>query len=761
MGVAIGPSMSCRRIRSTILFVTLAGCSSAPSAGEDVDANQLAHGEKPAASEVRCDALIVGGGLGGIAAAEELGGRGVSVCLTEQTQLLGGVYTAQGTVIDSLFREMSASFYGLENDVLDHYASLHPGEPRTVNPGDCRRFRSCWEPAVGASTIEHTILPRYPTVHVYKQHRPIAAMVTGGRLASVTFERADHTTVVMRAGITIDATDLGDLYPLANVPFRVGRDPKSTFNEPSALDDAGDPDCVQRMTWVFALERTQDDDANLIPMPPGYSAAKYRQPHDPEVPKYDIDRVTAPGKTWWDWRRYLAPDRIDSSGNHVGVRGAPDIASVNYFHESDFAVDRSFCGPLGCNAITANHANQTAIFADAKNHALGFLYYLQRDVWRPDGVRGYRNLRLRPDVMGTNDGMAAYPYIREGRRLRAVHTVTQNDFVGLGLSQPHFADSIGINKYQTDIHGCPRSTLTPEGEVEGLPPDPSFGALDMQIPFGALVPETMNGLLAGNSRNMGVSHIANGSLRIHPAEWNVGRAAGVAAGIVLEHDVEPRQVLASERWLRLLQQRLLTSPGSGPVMWAHDVLTDDRGWTALQMVGVAGVMGGYADDTDHPDTNLTRAQSALIVMRELGLTPVTTCPTPPARPTFSDVPCDYFAYGAIQVLHDRGIISGYSDGTFHPGAEVTRAQLAKIVATGDCSVDSSLCFDPRHPPANPNYADVGTSDWFYASVAIDKAHGYFRGTDADGHVFVPAASVTRREAAIWFYDHLRLRLGLE
>jgi hypothetical protein len=48
------------------------------------------------------------------------------------------------------------------------------------------------------------------------------------------------------------------------------------------------------------------------------------------------------------------------------------------------------------------------------------LYWLQTEAPRPDGGTGWKGMRLRPDVVGTEDGLAKYPYIRASRRIRAL-----------------------------------------------------------------------------------------------------------------------------------------------------------------------------------------------------------------------------------------------------------------------------------------------------------------------------------------------------
>ena len=89
-----------------------------------------------------------------------------------------------------------------------------------------------------------------------------------------------------------------------------------------------------------------------------------------------------------------------------------------------------------------------------------------------------------------------------------------------------------------------------------------------------------------------------------------------------------------------------------------------------------GVISGYADGTFRPGSNVTRAQLSKMVVLARGWN--LACP-PTAH--FSDVPTDspYFCF--VETAFNHGIISGYADGTFHPGNNATRGQISKIVYT--------------------------------------------------------------------------------
>ncbi len=52
----------------------------------------------------------------------------------------------------------------------------------------------------------------------------------------------------------------------------------------------------------------------------------------------------------------------------------------------------------------------------------------------------------------------------------------------------------------------------------------------------------------------------------------------------------------------------------------------------------------------------------------------------PPFPTFDDVPSDHWSYGFVEAAASRAVIGGYTDGTFRPNNPLTRAQLSKILA---------------------------------------------------------------------------------
>jgi hypothetical protein len=111
---------------------------------------------------------------------------------------------------------------------------------------------------------------------------------------------------------------------------------------------------------------------------------------------------------------------------------------------------------------------------------------------------------------------------------------------------------------------------------------------------------------------------------------------------------------------------------------------------------------------------------------------------------FSDVDLDNPFYSYIKCLYCRGIISGYADGTFRPGNDITRGQMAKIVS-------NSAGF--YEPVSGQVYTDVPPSHTFYSYImrltSRNIATGYGNPADCATGVpcFRPEQSITRGQMA--------------
>ena len=174
---------------------------------------------------------------------------------------------------------------------------------------------------------------------------------------------------------------------------------------------------------------------------------------------------------------------------------------------------------------------------------------------------------------------------------------------------------------------------------------------------------------------------------------------------------------------------IVPGPGPGPNPGG-----DDGGTPALNRRDHYAYIIGYPDGNVHPQGKITRAEVATIFFRLLR-DPVRTQYWSQTN-SYSDVAGDKWYNNAISTLSNMGIICGYPDGTFRPGAPITRAELTKIAA--------SFFADPRVAREyDGRFSDVKGSEWYiaYLMKAIEEAliYGYPDGT------FGPNRPITRAE----------------
>ena len=221
-------------------------------------------------------------------------------------------------------------------------------------------------------------------------------------------------------------------------------------------------------------------------------------------------------------------------------------------------------------AITQSDAAARQLHWEASRQlSLSFMYWMQTEAPRPDGGQGWPGLRMRGDIVGTADGLAKYPYIREARRIQSEFTILEQHLTrearraiasdkNAPLQAAEFADSVGVGYYALDLH--PRVGGANYLDLESLP---------FQIPLGSLIPQRITNLIAGG-KTIGTTHISNGCYRLHPVEWNIGEAAGWLAAFCMERKLLPKQVRSQDGVLREFQQ-LLTQNGI-QLQWDKSIL---------------------------------------------------------------------------------------------------------------------------------------------------------------------------------------------
>lgn len=171
--------------------------------------------------ELKSDILIVGGGLGGVAAALAAARMGRTVILTEETRWLGGQLTSQAVPPDEhpWIEETgaTASYSLLRRKIRDYYRRNYPllddsAADVLLNPGMGFVSPLCHEPRVALAALEEMIAPHRAnqTITVMTRFVPVAAETDGDVVNSVTLEGLDDgERIVITAPFIIDATEVG------------------------------------------------------------------------------------------------------------------------------------------------------------------------------------------------------------------------------------------------------------------------------------------------------------------------------------------------------------------------------------------------------------------------------------------------------------------------------------------------------------------------------------------------------------------------
>ena len=190
-----------------------------------------------------------------------------------------------------------------------------------------------------------------------------------------------------------------------------------------------------------------------------------------------------------------------------------------------------------------------------------------------------------------------------------------------------------------------------------------------------------------------------------------------------------------------------------------DVPCDHFAWRFVEAVAREGIAAGFPDGTYRPANDVNRGQMAVFLARSADgvLSDFAAFSPPPCgSETFSDVPCDFFAYKFIEYIVTKGIASGFKDGTYRPGNGVNRGQMAVFLARLRDIADGDFATFTPPPCGSETFPDVNCKFVVYKFVEYIVTKGMTAGFP-DG-TYQPNVIVTRAQMAVFITRAVNLPL---
>lgn len=599
---------------------------------------------KAANTSLEADLLIVGGSESACAAAVQAARLGVKrIVLVNDIKWLGGEFSAEGVgCLDewTLVKGRHANFprSGLFSEVVQRIRAHNTVKYGMASPGNAFCGTETIEPAAAAKIFEELVEPyvKSGALRIERTWQPVNVITVNGRVTGVEFEPAmdGQARLTVKAKMTMDASDWGDVIRLSGAKYGAGPDLRSRFGEPSApesFDEAGAQE-MNPLSWCLVLRETGGKDAT-IPKPASYDGRSFAA-LDGIPPWVDSDMSTgmysATGNSPYTHRRLV--DRW-----HNGFAPGTEATFLNY-PTQDYplcqlpqrvvdALEKDEPGASKKNFVNLTPGQRAIVFADIKEHALGMLYHLQTAVHDRVGdfPQSFRYMAL-TDEFGTVDRLPPKPYVREGLRLEALYMVREQD-IRAGGRQPAWAkampaDAVFGFQFNIDFHPTRRKFLTEDrnGPWQNVH-TPSRGwhtDTDRAVfPLRGVVPVEMKGLI-GAGKNIGVSSVVQSALRLHGQMMHAGQAGATLAWMCLRDGMEPRDIAGDMAKVRELQLKLVRGCGGpGLLLWPwHDLAPEAAYFEAANMLAVRGIWQPEGTNLFfEPEKPVTRRELARLMVR--------------------------------------------------------------------------------------------------------------------------------------------------
>ena len=581
--------------------------------------------------EKHFDLIVIGATPGGIACAVSAAREGLKVLLTHYHDHIGGILSSGLSTLDTQFTGRRCNILSeFCEGVLDHYGSKY-GED-SDEYGSCLRRapsqtwvdqettavaeedrpledtsrgyygRLHYEPHVGEAVISG-LVERERLITIERGCYPFSVKRAGRKVESVILRYFDSRPDLQVSGpIFVDATYEGDVAAAAGVPYHVGRESRDEYGEIHAGKLFASLQFASIGKGGFPREAVEGK-LNLIPYDGciGELFAGSTGEGDTKVQAYNLriclscdpdNRVLPEKPPLYDREIFLKMRSRWGLGTRL-ANGKMKWNAANLPGGADQYPDGDW-------------ATRKAILQRHRDHALGFLYFLQHDEAVPRTLREEaQKWSLAKDEFADNGNIPYELYVREARRTIGRYVFTEHDATlasGLDRAPIHY-DSIAIAEHPMDSHSV-SFEAQPGSRHDGKILLSEF-TRPSQIPFRTLLPKAIDNLMV--TVCLSSSHVGWGTLRLEPVLMHVGESAGLAAALALKtgssvSDIELDQL-----------QRVLVENGVMITFFNDFDMAENKAWVAaVQYFGTKGFFVDYNARPEEPLTEITARRWAEI-----------------------------------------------------------------------------------------------------------------------------------------------------
>lgn len=457
-----------------------------------------------------CDVAVIGGGVGGCAAAIEAARQGLHTTLFEKGVTLGGLAT------NGYVPQIAGGIEGICLEFTQRLDAI--GQLRKIDPSKNYYRNPSFEPEYGKLVLEDMLFEAGSRI-IYDA-TCIDVEMDGSMIQAAIFYTKGGL-VQVKAKIFIDATGDGDVAALAGSPYEVGGQDFAGLNMST----------TQGTRWAGAnldqyLQAEADWKQGQLaqgvekPLPLAYVLEEEAIKRG-EIARHVCNRNSG-------FFRVLLPNTPNDNAEFV-----------------TFSFHSYYCHNTDVEDITRQILEQHQLIKQfhhfLKNNVPGFAALRLVGTGSLPGVRDSRRLfgeymlKAADVACGTKfaDGIARFPEMFDS------HHPTNPDWVF--MRHIHIPAPAGSAVCESEHLGqdC-NAGMHPFGVPAGIParPNPKDWC---EIPYRCLLPQGVDNLLV-SGRCCSAEFHANGAMRIIGPAMGTGHAAGLACSIALREKVRPRDI---------------------------------------------------------------------------------------------------------------------------------------------------------------------------------------------------------------------------